>query len=310
MKRIYLFTSFLSCLYISVISQEIAFKVVSAQYPNGVIKWDISADNENTNFKDIKKVVYNLDGLLFSEPIRETGNNENNFLLTLFGSSESDADAEVYYKNGSITKTKIKLTVTDKTNLKLKNTAREIKEGYWEWEAFISGPPSELMNIDHVDYQMHSSFRNPYRQIKQMGNSNKSFVLKAKGWGVFNLNAKVYFKDGKSISLQHVLQFNKIKVDVFYLASTAATTKPIAETIARVIETDNRFITRVREISDKKNAEPGYKIENNQMRYEILEEDYANDILEMLKKENSATSIEKSLIKFNTTEYISIFIVK
>ena len=309
MKRIYLFALFFTNIFVFATSQEMSFKVASNQYLNGTIRWDISADNDNVNFKNIKKIVYNLDGFLFSKPIRESSNSTNNFLLTIYSSKDCNADAEVYFINGSITKVNIKLAVTSTNSLKIENTAREMKQGQWEWDAFVTGNNSEIMNIDHVAYQLHTSFKNPYRVVNQLGNINKPFMLQARGWGVFNLKATVYFKNGKIVLLEHVLQFGKIRVDVFYLASAASITKPKAEKIARIIITDNRFDTRVREISDKTNQRPEYNIKSNEIRYEILEEGYTNDILNMLKNENRANSLEKNLIKSSTTEYLSIFIV-
>ncbi len=309
MKKIYLFTLF-ACLFINAISQEISIKVVPIQSSNGSIQWNISADNENINFKNIKKIVYNLDGLIFSNPIHETENTDNNFLITVTSDKESNADAEVYYKDGSLSKINFKLALKSSFSLKIKNTAKLIKQGQWEWEAFIAGNHDEIMKIDHVAYQLNSGFKDPYRQINKLGNINKPFAINAKGWGVFNLKAKVYFKDGKTASLEHVLQFEKIRVVVFYLASTADVTKPIADKIAKAMEKDNRFVTQVKPISDKTSSTSSYDLQRNEIRYEKLEEAYVDDILILLKNENISNPIEKNIITYKSPEYLSIFIIK
>lgn len=309
MKKIYLFTLF-ACTFINAISQEMSIKVVPIQSSNEVIQWNVTADNENINFKNITKIVYNLDGFIFPNPIQETDNSSNNFLLTVSSTKESNADAEVYYKDGTVSKVKFKLALESNVSLQIKNTAKLIKQGQWEWDAYITGKHDEIMSIDHVVYELNSGFKNPYRQINKIGDINKPFRINASGWGVFNLKAKVYFKDGKTVSLEHVLQFNKIKVVVFYLASTETITKPIAEEIARTIQKDNRFVAQVKPISDKTSKATGYDLERNEIRYEKLEEGYVNDIFSMLKKENIASPIEKNIITYNSPEYLSIFIIK
>jgi len=309
MKKIYLITWF-ACIFTAAISQEMSIKVTPLESSNGSIQWNISADHENINFKNIKRIIYNLDGLLFSNPIQETENSNNNYLISVFSSKESNADAEVYYNDGSVSKVKFKLALKSNVSLMIKNNAKLIKQGQWEWEAFITGNHEEIMNIDHVAYQLNSGFKDPYRQVSRIGNINKPFMINAKGWGIFNLKAKVYFKDGKTATLEHVLQFNKIKVVVFYLASTETLTKPIAQEIAKAIGKDDRFITQVKPISDKTSKATGYDLERNEIRYEKLEEGYVNDIISLLKKENITNPIEKNIITYNSPEYLSIFIIK
>jgi transcription initiation factor IIF auxiliary subunit len=81
------------------------------------------------------------------------------------------------------------------------------KTDWWNWSAFINAtPPDSLDDIEYVEYHLHPTFRNPVRRVftKEDG-----FALKTGGWGVFELKAKVVFKDAKKSPeiLTHYLNF-------------------------------------------------------------------------------------------------------
>lgn len=78
---------------------------------------------------------------------------------------------------------------------------------WWRWTAFIKADGgSDLYEIKYVEYQLHSSFKNP---IKRVRNPTGGFVLTMKGWGIFQLKARVVFKepDRTPLLLTHMLQF-------------------------------------------------------------------------------------------------------
>lgn len=78
---------------------------------------------------------------------------------------------------------------------------------WWNWTAYVEcAAPDSLTNIDYVEYHLHPTFRNPIRRIRQ---HEGGFPLKASGWGVFELRAKIVFKDKhkKPMMLKHVLEF-------------------------------------------------------------------------------------------------------
>lgn len=94
--------------------------------------------------------------------------------------------------------------------VKLTNTSKFLKSQgethWWEWTAFLEGEEEELDAICYVEYHLHTTFPNPITRIKKRRNG---FPLTRKGWGVFELKAKVVFKDNvqKPKFLKHFLAF-------------------------------------------------------------------------------------------------------
>ena len=96
-------------------------------------------------------------------------------------------------------------------SLALKNTSQYVaKEGgtdWWNWTAYIEcSPPDSPDDIAYVEYHLHPTFRNPIRRINQR---EGGFPLETSGWGVFELRAKVVFKDKRRqpVILSHFLEF-------------------------------------------------------------------------------------------------------
>lgn len=79
---------------------------------------------------------------------------------------------------------------------------------WWRWTAFIEATDdSKLDDIKYVEYQLHSSFKNPIKRIRK---PNDGFALSMKGWGTFLLRARLVFNDSSKvpITLEHELQFS------------------------------------------------------------------------------------------------------
>ena len=96
-------------------------------------------------------------------------------------------------------------------SLSLKNTSSYAgKEGgtdWWEWTAHIDcTSPDSLDDIMYVEYHLHPTFKNPVRRVHTKGGG---FPLKSTGWGVFELKAKVVFKDSNKspVMLSYYLEF-------------------------------------------------------------------------------------------------------
>ena len=78
---------------------------------------------------------------------------------------------------------------------------------WWEWTAYIAASePDSLDHIKYVEYYLHSSFRNPVKRVRK---KEGGFRLESKGWGTFELRAKVVFKDKvrSPVLLSHLLEF-------------------------------------------------------------------------------------------------------
>ena len=96
--------------------------------------------------------------------------------------------------------------------INLKNSSTYIEKkgntSWWNWTAYIEcDPPDSLDEIEFVEYHLHPSFPNPIRRVMQ---KQKGFPMQTKGWGIFNLRARVVFKDPERRPevLEHMLQFD------------------------------------------------------------------------------------------------------
>ena len=95
--------------------------------------------------------------------------------------------------------------------IKLDNTSEYIgSEGsthYWNWSLFVvcSGKDS-LEEIKYVEYHLHPTFEN---SVVRRRSAKKSFALDSAGWGIFEVEAYVVFKDTdrKIVKLKHMLHF-------------------------------------------------------------------------------------------------------
>lgn len=94
-------------------------------------------------------------------------------------------------------------------SLSLTNTSEYLEQtgdtDWWRWTAFVEGSDAKLDEIEYVEYHLVPGFPNPIRRIK---NRRTKFALATRGWGVFELIAKVKFKGKQRRQvLRHHLQF-------------------------------------------------------------------------------------------------------
>jgi len=93
------------------------------------------------------------------------------------------------------------------TNLSASNVATRIGNGFWQWTAFIQGPPETLRQVKCVRYTLHPTFPNPIRDVCSRGNGPRAFPLTTSGWGTFPLKIHVLFANGKTTDLILNLKF-------------------------------------------------------------------------------------------------------
>lgn len=74
---------------------------------------------------------------------------------------------------------------------------------WWSWSIWIEGDDDQLDQIDHVVYQLHSTFADPVRTVRSR---NNKFRLKADGWGTFTIFARAITHDGAACKLSHELE--------------------------------------------------------------------------------------------------------
>lgn len=99
--------------------------------------------------------------------------------------------------------------------LSLTNTSEYIGQRgdthWWSWTAYIEGDSDELDDVAYVEYHLHPGFPNPIKRVKKR---NGGFPLTAKGWGVFELKAKVVFREkGRLKTLKHMLEFEGAEIE-------------------------------------------------------------------------------------------------
>jgi transcription initiation factor IIF auxiliary subunit len=76
----------------------------------------------------------------------------------------------------------------------------------YEWTAYLEGPPSQLREIQFVQYHLPPrTFAAPVRKVTH--SPEDGFALTMNGWGTFRLRATVTFKDGTTLDLTHDLEF-------------------------------------------------------------------------------------------------------
>ncbi|HEY5823003.1 MAG TPA: pYEATS domain-containing protein [Cyclobacteriaceae bacterium] len=78
--------------------------------------------------------------------------------------------------------------------LKIKQDSKYKSEDWWTWWAWIDGEKEELDAVQSVTWILHSTFKDP---VKVIDDRKSKFKLETAGWGIFNLKAKVKFKDSR-----------------------------------------------------------------------------------------------------------------
>lgn len=64
---------------------------------------------------------------------------------------------------------------------------------YFRWKVFTDEPDAILDKIESVEYLLHPTFPNPYATRKDRATK---FSLESRGWGSFDIDITVNFKDG------------------------------------------------------------------------------------------------------------------
>lgn len=76
---------------------------------------------------------------------------------------------------------------------------------YWKWRVWLDGTSDELDEIQSVIYQLHSTFKNPIREISDR---QSGFRLDSAGWGQFMIYMTIKYHDGNEEKRKHWLQFS------------------------------------------------------------------------------------------------------
>lgn len=98
---------------------------------------------------------------------------------------------------------------SNELGIRLENSSELVGGGRYDWTVYVVAEEPVLNEIDHVVYILHPSFPEPKRLIETRENS---FSLSANGWGEFLITAKVIFKNGEVVPIEHWLRLEANRV--------------------------------------------------------------------------------------------------
>ncbi len=213
---------------------RVAFNNTATYLGNGRYDWTVYVDADAATLAKIRSVQYTLDPS-FPTPVKTVTTRENKFALSANGWGEFTIYAKVQFTDGTTGNYRYRLNLlkarkevssvppkkeaaqqaaptvsvnVDTATIRTGNTSRSLGGGRWEWAVFILASNEVLSQIQYVEYTLHPTFPEPVQRVTARGvESGKGFVLKATGWGTFEIAVKVVFINGKTRYLKHQLKF-------------------------------------------------------------------------------------------------------
>lgn len=174
-------------------------------------------------------------------------------------------------------------TVAQSNNKKVDNKL------HYKWVAFVRTPDNLDLSpiIKSVTYTLHESFDNPYNTINEY-----PFVLDTYGWGEFEMQITINFKDeydNFKISFNHNLKFHQTKT-----SKKPCLSQFYEELI--IINPSEQFRTNYNNLISKNDA-----------LIDILSTKYNpenREIYQMLLKENTINFTQQEELLINSIEFI------
>jgi len=77
---------------------------------------------------------------------------------------------------------------------------------WYKWRVFVVAHDDVLNDIEYVEYLLHPTFPRPNRRTNIKANK---FKLELEGWGSFNINITVRFKNGTEKEYNYFLDLTK-----------------------------------------------------------------------------------------------------
>lgn len=112
-------------------------------------------------------------------------------------------------------------------------------------------------------------------------------------------------------TVENSTQVAGFRIDVFYLDDIPGEAKPRADKVVSLLqEKYPKYTIRLRLLPKEVNAQSGYRIDANQIRYEKSESQIANEVIKLISVEKIFTHETPALkvISYKTPNYISIFV--
>jgi transcription initiation factor IIF auxiliary subunit len=95
-------------------------------------------------------------------------------------------------------------SISGEQEIRLANNSIYTGDGRYDWTVYVKAEEPVLDRIEYVEYMLHPTFPEPVRRIDTREND---FSLSANGWGEFLILARVFFKNGESVNVEHWLSF-------------------------------------------------------------------------------------------------------
>ena len=89
-------------------------------------------------------------------------------------------------------------------SIEFRHSAEKKSARNWAWSVWLEGSDAELDQVDSVVYQLHSTFRNPVREVSDR---QSNFRLDSSGWGQFMIYITLRYRDGRDEPRKHWLSF-------------------------------------------------------------------------------------------------------
>jgi transcription initiation factor IIF auxiliary subunit len=91
----------------------------------------------------------------------------------------------------------------NRQNYTLEQSSSYQGDDWWKWSLWVEASSADLDKIDHVVYNLHFTFHDPVRIMK---NRIAKFKMDTEGWGTFTIYARLHFKDESVLDLEHCLE--------------------------------------------------------------------------------------------------------
>ncbi|MGZ5510931.1 MAG: pYEATS domain-containing protein, partial [Nitrososphaeraceae archaeon] len=87
---------------------------------------------------------------------------------------------------------------TKNISISTNSTKISASEDYFKTHICIDGSKDEIRQVDNVSYYLHPTFT---PNILHSNNTDTNFTVSINNWGIFDLKAKVFFKDGSIMDI-------------------------------------------------------------------------------------------------------------
>jgi transcription initiation factor IIF auxiliary subunit len=196
------------------VAQDISAANTSRYVGDRRWEWTVFVQASPETLKGINCVEYTLHPT-FPDPVRrrcDLGDPRFPFALTTNGWGTFEIPIRVLFKDGRERTLKHMLSfaarpVESPLPIEVANVATELRKGLWEWTVFVQAHDSVLGQIRCVEYTLHPTFPDPVREVCDRGTGRQPFSLTGRGWGAFEIQVRVFLKDGRVQSRTHNLKF-------------------------------------------------------------------------------------------------------